>query len=75
LGSVTRAMSFMRPLQLGHCKTSWSNVLFRSSAHPRYADVLCEKGSAADGSASCAMGSGCGLMRVRHALAGASTAR
>ena len=35
LGFGDQGESFMRPLQLGHCSTSISNVLFRSSAHPR----------------------------------------
>lgn len=50
-----------------------SNVLFRSSAHPRYLRRLREDGSASHDSASCARGLGCGLMRARQALAGAST--
>jgi hypothetical protein len=59
---------------------AFQNVLVERSfeklsphAHTRYTDLLSEDGSAADGSSSWAMGSGCDLMRLRHALAGAST--
>jgi hypothetical protein len=69
LGAVRMASSFMRPLQVGHARTSTSNVRFRSSAHGRYPHRL---GGApvtrfADAPARLA---GLWLMRARQGLLG-----
>src|SRR3954468_8588231 len=72
LESVTIAKSLMRPWQVGHARTSISNVLFRSSAHGRYPPLRF-------GSRPCSLSvepsvSGqAGAMRERQRLAAART--
>jgi hypothetical protein len=60
-GFFTSAMSFIRPLHLGHSRTSTANVRARSSAHGRY--VAARFGFAASAAMSSLDAIGAGLGR------------
>ena len=73
-GFLTSAMSFIRPLHLGHSRTSTAKVRASSSAHGRYVAARFGFAGSAATSSLDAVAAGLGRpMRDRHALADAST--